>query len=207
MGRYVIVDLEMCRVNKKQKKETGYKYGSELIQIGAVELDEEYKVSREFSTYVKPKYGEIDGFIERLTGITNKDTSKAPSAEDAIRSFVEWLPEGAVPVSWSDSDKNQIKHETECKNIEIEGLDEYVESWLDCQRMFSEKLNSPKTYNLTEALNISGVMYTEGIHNALVDAYNTALLFAKMQTEPKLKLSAYYVTEDDTDSEWRSAFD
>ena len=34
---------------------------------------------------------------------------------------------------------------------------------------------------------------TEGrAHDGLVDAYNTALLFAKMQTEDELKLNQYY---------------
>lgn len=37
---YLVIDLEMCRVNKFYRK--SYKYISEIIQIGAVLLDEEF---------------------------------------------------------------------------------------------------------------------------------------------------------------------
>ena len=42
MSKYVVYDLEMCKVPKGTKRE---EFGSrqELIQIGAVMLDEEYK--------------------------------------------------------------------------------------------------------------------------------------------------------------------
>ena len=35
---YLVIDLEMCRVKKLYRKT--YKYASEIIQIGAVLLDE-----------------------------------------------------------------------------------------------------------------------------------------------------------------------
>ena len=38
----------------------------------------------------------------------------------------------------------------------------------------------------------ANIIYEDGAHDGLVDAYNTALLFAKMQTEPELKLNPYY---------------
>ena len=52
------------------------------------------------------------------------------------------------------------------------------------------------TYRLSEALIIADIDYDENIHDALVDAKNTALLFAKMQREPKLTLNAYLKTEE-----------
>lgn len=36
---YLVIDLEMCRVKKLYRKT--YKYASEIIQIGAVLLDED----------------------------------------------------------------------------------------------------------------------------------------------------------------------
>lgn len=38
---------------------------------------------------------------------------EAPSFEEAIRSFVEWVPEDVVCVSWSNSDERQIRYEAE----------------------------------------------------------------------------------------------
>ena len=61
MSYTVVVDLEMCRVPRANKSR--YHYGSEIIQIGATALDENYEVVDGYSCYVRPEYGSIDGFI------------------------------------------------------------------------------------------------------------------------------------------------
>ena len=198
MSKYVIVDLEMCKVPKWMKKNE-YHYGMELIQIGAVLVDEALEVTERFNTYVKPQYGMVDRFIQNLTGITRKDTDNAPTTMEALKMFVEWIPEDAILVSWSDNDEKQIRKEVEAKGIQISGLDELLDSWIDCQQTFAEKMSREKHYNLTEALNLTGIDYEDGAHDALVDAYNTALLFVKMEKEPKLQLvSCFIMEEEDT---------
>jgi len=194
MSKYVIVDLEMCNVPKSRLCEA-YNRRNELIQIGAVVVDERLEITDEFATYVSPEFGVIDNFIERLTGITQKDVCGAPKAEEALEMFVKWLPEEAVLVSWSDNDENQIRKEAEAKGISLDGFQIYLDGWLDCQRTFSEKMKSKKNYKLLEALVIADIDYDEGAHDALVDARNTAQLFVKMEREPELILSPYYRTQ------------
>ena len=52
-------------------------------------------------------------------------------------------------------------------------------------------------YFATDALKITGIDGEIGAHDALVDAYNTALIFAKINLEPDLETSKYYFSEDD----------
>ena len=54
--KYVVLDLEMCKVPKSLRNET-YRWCYETIQIGAVLLDENYDVKKKFSTFVRPEYG------------------------------------------------------------------------------------------------------------------------------------------------------
>ena len=196
MSKYVIVDLEMCRVPRRLKRDN-FKSGCEIIEIGAVLLDDTYEIVDRFKTYVSPEYGEVDQYIQQLTGITKADTDNAPSTKEALESFVNWLPEDAILVSWSDNDEKQIRKEVELKNLELPELEKYLDSWEDCQKTFGEKMNSPKNYRLSEALIIADIDYDENIHDGLVDAENTAMLFAKMMIEPKLKLISCHMTEDD----------
>lgn len=195
MSKYVIVDLEMCKVRGLKREKLG---GScEIIEIGAVLLDDTYEIADRFKTYVSPEYGEIDQFIQKLTGISKADTVNAPTIKEALELLMNWLPEDAVLVSWSDNDEKQIRKEIELKSLDIPGLDKYLDSWEDCQKTFGEKMNSSKNYRLSEALIIADIDYDENIHDGLVDAENTAMLFAKMKREPKLKLISCYVTEDE----------
>lgn len=195
MSKYVILDLEMCNVPKGLKREN-FRCSQEIIEIGAVLLDETYEVADSFKTYVSPEYGEIDHSIQKLTGITKADTINAPSTKEALETFANWLPEDAILVSWSDNDERQIRKEIELKNLEIDGIENYFGKWEDCQKTFSEKMYSSKKYNLQEALNITGIDYNENIHDALIDAQNTALLFAKMKKEQKLSLVSCYIVAD-----------
>ena len=155
-------------------------------------LNESLKIIDNFSTYVLPQFGFIDTFINNLTGINGTDLHNAPSIEEALRKFVNWLPDDVKAVSWSRNDEQQIRREIEAKDIYIEGLDAILDNWIGCQKIFGEKLNSSRCYKLSEALIAADIMYKDGAHDGLVDAHNTALLFAKMEREPQLVLNPYY---------------
>lgn len=187
MSKYVIVDLEMCNVNSK---ETDLRH--EIIQIGAVSLDENYNIIGNYMTYVSPQFGQVDRFIESLTGIHRSDLKGAPVLKDALEQFVKWLAKDAILVSWSDTDLLQFDDEIYEKYIDIPEFEEYLDNWEDCQITFGEKIGITRRYKLSEALNLCGV-YTElGEHDALIDARNTARLFAKMMTAEHLKLNSCY---------------
>lgn len=203
MSKYVIVDLEMCRVPKPRRCKE-YHWATETIQIGAVLVDENLEIVDEFNTYVHPQYGSIDSFIENLTGITNRDVKNACEMKEALESFIDWIPEDAICISWSETDKIQIRREAKAKMVESSRLENIFENWQDCQLTFTNKMNADRPFNLKEALIACNIMYDEQIHNGLVDAKNTALLFIKMEKEPKLVLNEYYrrCKEDETDSNW-----
>ncbi len=194
MSSYVVLDLEMCMVSEDEMCEE-YRWKSELIQIGAVRLDDNLEIADSFVTYVHPQYGSVSPFITNLTGITRENTKDAPGADEALRRFAEWLPDDTVLVTWSESDETQLTNEMYWKGISIPRLDAFLDDYIDCQITFSDKMDSRKTYKLSEALNISGIYSEIGEHDALIDAKNTALLFAKMEREPELVLSPYYVRE------------
>ena len=190
MSSYAVIDLEMCRVPKRFKKE-GFMLRNELIQIGAVLLDEAHKVVDSFMTYVLPEYGRVDSYIEGLTGISNDDLKDAPKAEEALEMFAQWLPHDAMLVAWSDNDEKQIVKETEAKGLSVPELDNFMDRWVDCQKTFAEKMDNQRNYKLSEALVIADIESEVGEHDALIDAKNTALLFAKMESGEEFTINPY----------------
>ena len=199
MCKYAVVDLEMCNVPRIKRTEQ-FHYAKELIQIGAVLLDENYNKIDEFVSLVAPEFGVITPYIEKLTRISRKLACTAPSTAQALESFAEWLPEDTVFIAWSENDEKQIRHEIEGKNISIPKLNALIDNWIDCQKTFSEKMDSPKNYSLSEALNIADICYEDGAHDALVDAKNTAQLFIKMEREPVLVLNPYYSNQKEEET-------
>ena len=192
MCKYVVVDLEMCKVPKSRKTED-YRWSMETIQIGAVLLNEEYEIIDTFNTYVKPEYGMIDTYINDLTGIGKKDTLDAPMMERALQQFTEWIPSEEVKlIQWSENDKRQIQHEMFSKTINNERFSELEESWIDCQKLFGEKLDPTKQFRLADALFIANVDTQGKEHDALCDAINTAILYSKICDNKELILNPDY---------------
>jgi DNA polymerase III epsilon subunit-like protein len=196
MSKYVVLDLEMCKVPEGEQRQL-FPSALELIQIGAVELDEHYKISRTFQSFVKPEFGSVDGFIQDLTGITAKDVADAPTADVVLKAFIHWLEKDAILVTWSEHDVSQIDKELYYKDIDIPDIFDYLDNYIDCQYLFSEKLHAKKSYKLSEALAIANIKYELGMHDAMVDAINTARLFSKLQNEDRSSFSPYFMTEEE----------
>ena len=135
MKYYVVIDLEMCKVPKGAAK--SYGKSNEVIQIGAVKLDEQYQILEDrFMTYVKPQYGSLDTFINHLTGITQKDLKNAPCFEEALRQFELWLPDGEVEmVSWSRTDLKQLQNERR-KALFQNGLRRFLKHGMTVRKHF-----------------------------------------------------------------------
>ena len=196
--KYVIIDLEMCKV-PRSKRDKKFSCRNEIIEIGAALIDENLTITDTFQTFVSPEFGVLDNFIRNLTGINDSDIANAPAIKEAVEKFMEWIPKNAIIVSWSENDKYQMSKELKSKGIESP-ISDYFEEWEDCQKEFSKKMDSPKIYNLSEALIITDIQFDENIHDGLVDAENTALLFIKMKKETSLKMSPYYSSESYSES-------
>ncbi len=200
MECYVVIDLEMCKVPKKMRTPE-YHWASEIIQIGAVKLNADYEILDEFSVYVSPRFGHLTPEISRLTGIQKETLKDAPDIAEALRLFNKWLPETPVFVSWSTTDPCQLRYEIEGKQLDCSQLLDC--EWIDCQKIFGNKIGAERSYGLENALNLSDIDYRDGIHNGLVDAYNTALLFRKLRLHPDYAFNAYYrqLEEDNDENE------
>lgn len=87
MSKYVVLDLEMCKVPKRFRKE--FNHYRETIQIGAVLLDETYEIIDRYMAFVNPKYGIIDSEIRRLTGIRYNNVNNAPKLMEMVEHMMD----------------------------------------------------------------------------------------------------------------------
>ena len=108
---HIVIDLEMNPVNKTFK-DIRRRTTDEVIEIGAVKLDENYRQVDEFQCYVRPEYGEITKHITKLTGITQETVADKPTFAEAFRNFTNWIGTWDMTLySWSNSDIKQLKVE------------------------------------------------------------------------------------------------
>ena len=185
---YIIVDLEMNPVAKQFKEERTISR-MEIIEIGAVIMDENFLVLGEFKTLVKPQFNdEIYKKYEPLTGISTNMVSTAPAFSTAYEMFVNWCESYGKEYevyAWSENDYNQLVAEMTQKNYSNENMKKPLKHWNDFQKEYSEKLGLERIMSLENALYCAGMDFEGRQHDALCDAKNTAKLFALVHDETK----------------------
>lgn len=189
---YLVIDLEMCRVSKLYCR--SYKYASEIIQIGAVLLDEQFSRIATLCQYVHPEYGVLDNFIEHMTGIRNYDIKKAPGLKEALEHLTEWIGEREYKIfAWSDSDQRQLLRELKAKHIESACINTFMEMdrWVDYQDVFRQRFKLDRQFSLEEALERAEVEPEGNFHDGLDDAVNTGKLIQKLELDPDYQLFDY----------------
>lgn len=187
----VVIDLEMCRLSGKAER-IRYHYSQEIIQIGAVLLDEGYQEISRFSTYVKPEFGTIDQRIAKLTGIHNYHVKKAPYLKDALIMLSNWLGGKMVEFyTWSSTDYTQLEKEMGCKQLCVPEWNTYMspEIWHDYQKIFGRRFSFKRCVALKEALELADLSQIGQAHDGLMDSINTGRLIAKLELHPEYQLN------------------
>ncbi len=195
---YIIVDFEMNAVANEHKAERKV-CPMEIIEIGAVIMDESFLVLGEFKTLVKPQYNdEIYKMYETLTGISTQMVSGAPTFTTAYELFVSWCESYGDEYeiyAWSQNDYNQLVSEMELKNYASEEMKTPLKHWFDFQKEYIDKLGLERIVSLERAMNYAGIEFEGQMHDALCDAKNTAKLFAIVRDEDKCSVVLKTVME------------
>lgn len=184
--KYVVVDLEMNPVDR-QFRDVRRKLNEEVIEFGAVRLDENFQQEAEFQCYVEPEYGPIKKHITNLTGITQAMVAGHPHYQKSFSDFVHWVGEEDTKIySWSTSDIKQLKKECRYKmpDFDVNWLDA---RWVDLQQEFDDRLGLHNSLALKHALGAMDHKFEGTQHTALADAINTSAILVLMQDEEKFK--------------------
>lgn len=181
--KHIMIDLEMNKIEKQVKNNR--KLSSELIEIGAVKMNEQFDILDKYQSYVAPDFGAMDPLIVNLTGITDEMLVGAPGFAQAMDNFAEWIgEEPAQFYSWSLSDIRQFQNESKFKDYHGEIILRMEKNWNDFQQEYSRLLGIAKKIKLNEAVAAADYEFTGDQHTALADAVNTAEIL-RLSKNPK----------------------
>ena len=174
--RHVVLDFEFTPIDRKYAEQRQITK-NEIIQIGAVLLDSNYRKISTFSTYVKPELStHIKPSVSRLTGITDRDLENAPSLKEAVEKMTVWTGSDKKTrvYSWSDADLYQLEDVCYLKGIPFP---ENMRRWMDFQAVWSRLLCTRQKLSLKNAVtSANGQFMGTMAHTALYDAMATAEL-------------------------------
>ena len=92
---YIVLDLEWNQPMSGQETITRpFRFDSEIIEIGALKLNNRFEEMSEFKSFVRPVfYPSMNGHVVQLTKIRPQELEKAPDFPAAYAAFRDWCGE------------------------------------------------------------------------------------------------------------------
>ncbi|MDD3570049.1 MAG: exonuclease domain-containing protein [Lachnospiraceae bacterium] len=184
---YIVLDLEFNQpYNFKSGNRTVLepKLPFEIIQVGAVKLDDDFNITERFNYFIKPQiYKRIHPIVERLTGITLDRLNNSDGFLCAYEAFVNFIGnDEAILCSWGTDDikslfRNIIYHKCDQNKI--------TKKYINIQSFATKHLNfeAGNSIGLKNAVELLNIPEESQFHDALNDAYYTALVFQLVKPE------------------------
>lgn len=165
---------------------------NEIIEIGAIKLDNYMTPLKEFKTFIKPKvFPILNPKISEITKIKEKDLISGVSFIDGINMLRQLIDEGDIICSWAKDDiagiiSNSIYHEYEDLS--------WIKNYLDIQEYSMIVLGQRKSLSLKKALdNLKIKIDRNKLHDALHDAIYTSFVFKRVYNSRVIKK---YIVKD-----------
>ena len=179
---YIVLDMEWNQPwpgSPSARKVLPVQIRGEIIQIGAVRVTEDQQVADEFQIMIKPKfYRSLNRRVSKLTGIKeSRLKAEGVPFPNAMESFRSWCGEDVVFLTWGFDDIGILK-----ENLRLFELPEdWTDRWYNAQMIFNAQTDGSTAQKaLKTAMEVFGIEATRPAHDALGDAYHTALICARL---------------------------
>ncbi len=180
---YIVLDMEWNQPwpgSPSAKKVLPVQIRGEIIQIGAVRITEDQQVADEFQIMIRPKfYRHLNRRVSKLTGIKESQLkAEGVPFPEAMKAFRGWCGEDIVFLTWGFDDISILR-----ENLQLFGLPtDWTGKWYNAQMIFNAQTDGSSAQKaLKTAMEIFEIEPSRPAHDALGDAYHTALICARLE--------------------------
>jgi inhibitor of KinA sporulation pathway (predicted exonuclease) len=186
---YVVVDLEWNQAMSSKSSvfnKLPIHLSGEIIEIGAVKLKDDMTPGEEFTIDVKPVYFRRMHYkVKKITGFDKERLAQGIAFADALEQFHHWCGDEVTFITWGCDDQRIME-----QNIIIHDLDwDWISGWVNLQLIYNLQTGGDKNQkSLASAMEHFNIEQTRVAHDALGDAYNTALVASNLDMTEGLRL-------------------
>ncbi len=180
--QYIVLDMEWNQPwpgSYAAKKVLPVEIHGEIIQIGAVRMLEDGTVADEFQVLVCPKYyRKLNSRVSKLTGLRDaRLREEGLPFPEALKRFRAWIGGECVFLTWGFDDIRMLED-----NILLhDGEPDWITSWYNAQMIFNQQIGGGTSQKaLSTAMELIGIEPSRPAHDALGDAYHTALICSRL---------------------------
>ena len=180
--KYIVLDLEATCWKTRQKNHT-----NEIIEIGAVMIDEKGEKLSEFCRFIKPsKHPILSDFCKELTSITQTQVENAQHFPEVLKAFQDWVgieeEQDYKLCSWGFYDAKQFQ-----KDCQLWGLDTaWLKPHISIKHQYTVVKGLSRNMGMKRALALEGIPLEGTHHRGIDDARNIAKIFVRYLEEWRL---------------------
>jgi len=186
MKNYIVFDLEWNQ-SARGKEDSAPDFPFEIIEIGAVKLDEAFQMTGEFHRLIRPQvYTKMHYAISEVTHMDMEELkSRGEEFPAAAQSFVEWCRAGADEVvycTWGSMDLMELQ-----RNFKYYGMENPFPKplfYYDVQKLYGLFYRDGDKPSLDAAVDDLELLEDRPFHRALDDAWYTGKVLQKLSEEP-----------------------
>ena len=178
---YIVLDLEWNQAMSSKSSVFNHlpiHLRGEIIQIGAVKLDENMCPCDEFQADVKPVwFRKMHYKVKKLTGFDNDRLEHGMPFSEAMEKFWAWAGDDCTYMTWGYDDHGIMEQNLIIHDMEID----WMGQWINLQLIYNQQTDGDRNQkSLETAMEHFGIEQTRVAHDALGDAYNTGLVCSRL---------------------------
>lgn len=196
---YIIFDLEFNQEYRDKTHETlsertnnSPKLTFEIIQIGAVKINENFEKISTFSSLIKPKiHTTIHPFVHKMTGITEAQLQDEENFSSVYEKLVDFIgnPEDSLLCVWGTVDIKELLRNIKFYNLPTNVIPKkYIDVQYHASKYFGTK--DKARIGLKNAIELLNLKIEGDFHDAFNDAYYTCEVFKSIYS-PAMKPLLY----------------
>ena len=179
---YIVFDLEWNQAaDLKTRRENDLTF--EIIEIGAVKLNEKKEHIDDFHELIKPQvFHEMNQVTGELIHLKMEQLEECRSFPDVAADFVKWCGNDYIFCTWGNLDITELLINMDY--YKMTPVSEKTMKYLDIQKLFSIAFEDKKSRRtLQYAVDFLGIKKKGAFHRAYADAYYTAQVIKKIHDD------------------------
>lgn len=179
---YIVLDLEW---NQSPRGKAGERFGLpfEIIEIGAVKLDENRKIWGHFHEMIRPEvYRQLHYKTKEILQMDIKELKNARSFKEVVKDFFEWCGTDYIMCTWGSMDLTELQRNL--RYFRVKNPMKKPLLYYDVQKLFSLLYEDGKSRrSLKDAVKYLEIEEDIPFHRALDDTLYTAKIMKKMDMD------------------------
>ena len=174
---YIVLDLEWNQASNQAYSDP--KLPFEIVEIGAVKLNEDRNMVSEFSRLVKPQvYTHMHQITAKLIHLQMQQLMSGDPFPEVYADFKDWCGDDPFFCTWGASDLIELQRNMRYFDLPV--MSKGPIAFLDVQKLFSIAYDIKERRNLEYAIDYLEIEKDIPFHRAFSDAYYTARILEKI---------------------------